>query len=182
VTELLAGLRGTFPDLVLALVCPSPRAWVGAAYGAVFADSAPIEVGEEEVDAATLHCADFLREFATSGIDTVLLEESAQSEPANPTELDWYRSVLNVGAHYRWDFGLRIPGSRFVGDLESSGFSYLVGPRSVSCACFGQCVPDSFWRGEAHAPVAEAAFRFARIPVELEPELILDRLRELRSS
>ena len=114
--EIIVGLRSSFPMLAVALVCPSPRAWVGDAYHWAFGDAAEIEVGEDEVDAATLHSADFLREFGGSGIDTVLLEESAQSEPATTVEIEWYRSVLNVGTHYRWDMGLRLPGDRFAGD------------------------------------------------------------------
>jgi len=57
--EIIAGLRSSFPMLAVALVCPSPRAWVGDAYHWAFGDAAEIEVGEDEVDAATLHSAGF---------------------------------------------------------------------------------------------------------------------------
>jgi hypothetical protein len=177
--EILGSLRSSFPTLVLALVCPSPRSWVSEAYRAAFGESAVFKVGEDEVDAATLHCADFLREFGASAIDTVLLEESTQSEPANSSELEWYRSVLNVGAHYRWDIGLRLPGSRFMGG-DTAGFSYVIGPRPLPVPCFGQVIPADFWTGEECNFAPEADFRYAQIPLGIEPEVILERLAELR--
>jgi hypothetical protein len=177
--EIIVGLRSSFPRLAVALVCPSPRAWVSDAYHWAFGDAAQIEVGEEEVDAATLHSADFLREFGGSGIDTVLLEESAQSEPATTAEIEWYRSVLNVGAHYRWDMGLRLPGDRFAGD-DPAGFSYIVGPKPFGAPCFGRVIADEFWRGDDPDHSLPYDFRFSRIPSEIKPEVVLDRLALLR--
>ncbi len=177
--EIIAGLRSSFPMLAVALVCPSPRAWVGDAYHWALGDAAEIEVGEDEVDAATLHCADFLREFGGSGIDTVLLEESAQSEPATTAEIEWYRSVLNVGTHYRWDMGLRLPGDRFGGD-DPGGFSYVVGPKPFGAPCFGRVVADEFWRGGDADISSPSDFSFSRIPSDIEPEVVLDRLALLR--
>jgi hypothetical protein len=177
--EIIAGLRSSFPMLAVALVCPSPRAWVGDAYHWAFGDAAEIEVGEDEVDAATLHSADFLREFGGSGIDTVLLEESARSEPATTAEIEWYRSVLNVGTHYRWDMGLRLPGERFGGD-DLGGFSYVVGPKPFGAPCFGRVVADEFWRGADADISSPSDFSFSRIPSDIEPEVVLDRLALLR--
>jgi hypothetical protein len=176
--EIVAGLRSSFPLLSVALVCPSPRAWVSDAYHWAFGDAAEIEVGEDEVDAATLHSADFLREFGGSGIDTVLLEESGQSEPASTAEIEWYRSVLNVGTHYRWDMGLRLPGERFAGG-DPGGFSYVVGPKPFGARCFGRVVADEFWRG-GDADISPYDFSFSRIPSDIEPEVVLDRLALLR--
>jgi len=177
--EIIAGLSSSFPKLAVALVCPSPRAWLSDAYHGVFGEPAQVEVGEDEVDAATLHCADFLREFGGSGIDTVLLEESAQSEPATSAEIEWYRSVLNVGTHYRWDMGLRIPGDRLTGD-DPAGFSYMIGPRSFGTPCFGRVVGDDFWRGDDPDQSLPYDFRYSRIPTDIKPEIVLDRLATLR--
>jgi hypothetical protein len=177
--EIIVGLRNSFPRLAVALVCPSPRAWVSDAYHWAFGDAAQIEVGEEEVDAAALHSADFLREFGGSGIDTVLLEESAQSEPASSVEIEWYRSVLNVGIHYRWDMGLHFPGDRFAGD-DAGGFSYVVGPKPFGAPCFGRVIADEFWRGDDPDHSLPFDFSFSRIPGEIKPEVVLDRLALLR--
>jgi hypothetical protein len=177
--DIIVGLRSSFPTPALALVCPSPRAWISDAYRWAFGESAQIEVGEEEVDAATLHSADFLREFGGSGIDTVLLEESAQSEPATAAEIEWYRSVLNVGAHYRWDMGLEVPGVRLAGE-DPAGFSYVVGPKPFGAPRFGRIIGEEFWRGADPDHSLPYDFRFSRIPSDIKPEVVLDRLAILR--
>jgi hypothetical protein len=197
-TALLTGLRSSFPAHPLALVCPSPRAWVAAAYRCALGPGSPIEVGEDEVDAATVHCADFLREFALLGVDSVLLEESQDDEPRDAGELEWYRAVLNVGGHYRWDMGLLLPGARFQGGLgsaaagaQSGGFSFVIIPDAEAStpheaagadvslsagACVGRILNADFWRGAAPESLPPARFHFAHIPVGVPPEVVLDRL------
>jgi hypothetical protein len=177
--EMLAGLRSTAAQLPLAMVCPSPRAWLQDAYRFAFGESAP-EVGEDEVDTATLHCADFLREFGSSGIDSVLLEESPSSEPAAAEELAWYRSVLNVGAHYRWDTGLRMAGDRYAG-TDVPGFDYCIAARPLRAPCTGIAIAEDFWSGAAPCDLV-ADFHFVRIPPGTAPETVLDRLAQLRAS
>jgi len=178
VSDLLLGLRGSFSALPLALVCPSPRAWVGAAYRSAFGDG--VAVGEEEVDTATVQCADFLRAFAGSGIDTVLLEESPDSEPQSADELEWYRSVLNVGKHYRWDVGVRLPGGGSQFNDTIADVAYLIAPRAGHAACFGEAITSDYWSGAAPDASSRPDFRFVQIPPGLQPELVLDRLTHLR--
>jgi hypothetical protein len=177
--EMLAGLRSTAAQLPLAIVCPSPRAWLQDAYRLAFGEAAP-EVGEDEVDTATLHCADFLREFGSGGIDSVLLEESPSSEPAAADELAWYRSVLNVGAHYRWDMGLRMAGDRYAG-TDVPGFDYCIAPAPRGAPCTGIAISEDFWSGAAPGSL-DSDFRFVRIPPGTAPETVLDRLAQLRAS
>jgi hypothetical protein len=186
-TELLAGMRSSFPGLTLALLCPSPRAWVGEAYRWAFGPQAAVRVGEGEVDAATLHCADFLREFAGVGLDSVLLEESNECEPADATELEWYRSVLNVGAHYRWDMGLRLTGTGFAGEMGDAaardgvgGFAFVIASRPFTAARAGRIIPENFWRGSPLEGPPHTDFDFSQVPAGLPPEVILDRLSVLR--
>jgi hypothetical protein len=185
--EMLIGMRSSFPGLTLALVCPSPRAWVIEAYRRAFEPAAAIAVGEDEVDAATLHCADFFREFATASVDSVLLEESNGEEPKDASELEWYRAVLNVGAHYRWDMGLHLPGTRFAGDLGDAaardgggGFAFVIASRAFDAPCVGRIIPEQFWSSGAADTLPHADFRFSKIPLGIPPEVILDRLSAAR--
>lgn len=184
---LLTGLRSSFPALPLALVCPSPRAWVAAAYRHAFGPGSRVEVGADEVDAATVHCADFLREFALLGVDSVLLEESPDDEPRDAGELEWYRAVLNVAGHYRWDVGLLLPGGHFTGGLgtaaaraDSGGFAFVLAPGPVAADCVGRILPTEFWHGPAAESLPPARFHFAQIPLGIPPELVLDRLMQWR--
>jgi hypothetical protein len=186
---LLSGLRSSFPALPLALVCPSPRAWVATAYQWAFGLGGPVEVGEDEVDAATVCCADFLREFAALGIDNLLLEESLHHEPQDAGELEWYRAVFNVAGHYRWDMGLLLPGARFTGDLgtaaartDTPGIAFVFAPGPVAAPCVGRILDADFWHGAAPESLPEAPFHFAQIPLGVPPELVLDRLALWRAA
>jgi len=179
VRELLEGLRGSFTQCALALVCPSPRAWLQDAFRLAHGEDAP-PVGEDEVDSATLYCADFLREFGSSGVDGILLEETQESEPGSAGEVEWYRSVLNVGAHYGWDMGWRSVGDRY-SDAQVPSFDYCIAPRPLGAECSGIEIAEDYWRG---APMGNstADFYFGRVPPGLVPEVVLDRLAQLRSS
>ena len=136
-----------------------------------------VEVGEDEADAAVPYVADFLREFADAGVDALLLEENARSEPASAAEVAWYQAVFNVTAHYRWDAGLRVPGARYPGG--ASGLAFVIAPEAVPGAVVGLDVPAAFWEG-AEPPLPEEGFRFAVVPAQARPEFVLERLALLR--
>jgi hypothetical protein len=165
---------------------------VALAYRWAFGHAAALEVGEDEVDAATLHCADFLRQFATAGVDSVLLVEANDGNdagtPQDASELEWYRAVLNVGAHYRWDMGLHLPGARFAGDLGPSaardgagGFAFVIASSAFNAPCVGRVIAEEFWSG-ALETLPQADFHFSAIPLGIPPEVVLDRLSVLRQS
>src|SRR5258708_38483767 len=70
--------------------------------------------------------------------------------------------------------GLRLPGDRFAGD-DPGGFSYVVGPKPFGAPCFGRVVADEFWRG-GDGEISPYDFSFSRIPSDIEPEVVFDRL------
>ena len=173
IAELLAGLRASFAGATLALVIPSPRQWLAVTYAQAHG-GADVEVGADEADTAAMYLADFLRAFGESGVDVLLLEESEQSEPASTEELEWYRPVLNVAAHYRWATGLRLPAAKH----HVSGVDFLIAPRAVNGARVLTALPPAFWSGKIAAPAGDA--RFAAIPGDAKPETVLERLGVLR--
>lgn len=176
--QLARVLRAGFDKLPLVLVLPSPRLWVARAY----AQALPAEVAEvdaDAVDAAAAYIADFLRAFADCGLDGLLLEESKESEPATSEDQQLYQPVFNVAAHYRWDVGLRLVADGS-GTAAKDGLSFLLAPQAHEGLATGIRVPAAFWSGEP-APQAEPGdFRFAEIPVEAQPEGVLERLAVLR--
>ncbi len=176
--ELAAAARASFPDLVLALSCPSPRSWLTDAFQAAHG-AAPVDaVDEDAIDAAAVYQADFLRSFAGSQIDALLLVEPSR-DPAPPLEL--YQPVFNVAAYYRWTFGVELPDA----DCPEPGAArvdFLLAPRACPGVATGIIVPESFWQNaEEAAPDITTAFRYARIPAAAEPEAVLDRLTRLRT-
>jgi len=177
---LVLALRSAFPASPLALALPSPRKWVGDAYRAAFVEHAAVSVGAEESDAAAVYVAEFMRSFGETGIDSVLLVESADAEPASAVEIGWYRPVINLAGHYRWDLGVHLPvAGGFEGDM--SGVDYIIAPRVLAGVPTGIVTQPGFWLGADAPAAAKGGFRFACIPARSNPERVLERLAVLRS-
>jgi hypothetical protein len=176
--ELARAVRSSFPKLPLVMVLPSPRLWVTQAFAqALPADTA--EIDADAVDGAAAYVADFLREFAECGIDALLLQESAGSEPASVEDLQLYQPVFNLAAHYRWDLGLRLPQALHPAAV-GAGPNFIVSPKTLAGQSVGLLVPAQFWDGETAPECPEGGFRFAEIPADARPESVLERLSALR--
>ncbi len=179
--QLAKALRSTFSTIPLVLALPSPRRWVADIYRSAFGSEAPVEVGMEEADSASVYVAQFLRGFSESGVDIILLIEDAGSEPASEQELNWYRPVLNVAGHYRWDVGVQLPGAAgFTGLIP--GIDFLIAPRALPACVSGITTPAAFWSGAPAPALPAGGFRFAEIPAACAPEQVLDRLAVLRAA
>ena len=163
---------------VLALVLPSPRAWVALAFEQVH--RSPVEIGEEEADSGSVYIADFLRAFGEAGLDALLLQEAGECQPASANELGAYQAVFNVAAHYRWDTGLRLPKrSAFAGDAPPELAFVIAANTVLSVVPHGIVLADEFWTGAARLARAGGDFYFAKIPEDAKPELVLERLASL---
>ena len=177
--EMLKGLRNSFPKTPLVLVMPSPRCWIALAYAQANSSPEDVEMGADEVESAAVFVADFLRAFGDCSVDALLLEETPETEPADAAEVEWYRPLLNVSAHYRWDCGLQLPlAVRDPGGVDGLGF--VIAPRVLNAAVTGIASPAAFWSGAVAPEIARGQFRFARIPEQANPESVLDRLAVLR--
>lgn len=176
--ELARVLRSSFTKLPLVLSLPSPRLWLAQAYAQALPGEAA-EIDADAVDSAAAYMADFLRAFAECGVDGLVLEESAESEPQTAEDQRLYQPVFNVAAHYRWDVGLRLPpGSRCAAGKD--GLAFLLAPRGQDGLPVGIRVPQGFWSGEAPPECLLGGFRYAEIPADAKPESVLDRLAALR--
>ena len=174
--ELTQGLRVGSGELPLALVMPSPRAWVALAYQQARGES--VEVGEDEADSASVYIADFLRVFDKAGVNVLLLQEAADNSPASAQELLCYQSVINVAAHYRWEVGLHITNAEQYSGGLPEGYSFAIASRVLHGARSSISLSETFWKG-APAP-AGVQFFHAHIPVDAQPESVLERLATLR--
>lgn len=176
IAEILSGLRASYATQPLALVVPSPRRWVADAYALAHGETP--EVGEDEADGAAMYVADFLRAFGESGLDLLVLDESAESAPASAGEVKWYQSVLNIAAHYRWECGLRLPVARDLAGVE--GIQFCIAPRAVPGIPGGVATDAGFWRGESRPDVPAGGFAYAEVPADGAPEKVLEQLASLR--
>ena len=177
--ELARVLRAGLPKLPLLLAIPSPKLWVVQAHAQAHGGNA-VEVDADTVDSAAAYIADFLRVFADSGLDGLVLEETAASEPAGADDLALYQPLFNVAAHYRWDVGLRLPGEGRYGYEGAAGLAFALGARVLPGLVTGVAVPSGYWSGGDVPARAEGGFRYAEIPAEANPESVLERLAALR--
>ena len=174
--ELTQSLRAGSGELPLALVLPSPRAWVALAYQQARGES--VEVGEDEADSASVYIADFLRVFDKAGVNVLLLQEAAGYAPTVAQDLLCYQSVINVAAHYRWEMGLRIVNAEQYSGGLPEGCSFAIASRVLDGVRTGVSLGEDFWKS-APAPTG-AEFFHARIPADAQPESVLERLAVLR--
>ena len=175
--ELLNGLRASFGASTLALTCPVPGAWLVQAYRDAFGDAASAEVDDDAVDSASVHIADFLRVFGQSGVDALLLDDSFDAAVVAQSRLALYQPVFNVCGHYRWDAGLLAPEG--LEDGKPTDMTFVVTRASTGDLGGFVLVPESFWTEGVLADRAGKRL-YARIPADGTPEVVLQRLSELR--
>ncbi len=159
--------------------CRRPRHWLGLAYAQAFADE-PIEIDADAADSAAVRVADFLRGFGSSAVDALLLDEAPDFVATTIEDIECYRAVLNVAANYRWDVGLRVSGAAQVPVLAA--FDYLIASQANTSAHAVLEVDAAFWATAPASSSVLAPARYAVVPADAQPELVLRRLAELRQA
>jgi hypothetical protein len=177
--ELARGLRAAYASMPYAIVVPSPRAWASLSFQQAHGAS-PEVLDEDTVESAALYMADFLRAFAGIGANTLLLEESADDEPASLAAFSEYQAVLNVAQHYRWETGVRLPIGHQNVASDRVNVDFLVAPTLLPVPRQGVAVDPAFWVEGPPPPLPKGGFYFARIAPETAPEAVLERLELLR--
>lgn len=173
-TEWIVALRAALPQPMLCLKLLAPGAAVAQAWQLAHGTAAVTEADEDQIDAAALYQADFLRTFSAAGLDALVLVEPVAGPGAEIQAL--YQSLLNVATGYQWCVGLQVPGGQD-GVSLTEGFSFVIADAQQTLPTAVR-VADVFWQTDV-VPVA-AAVRYARVPPGLQPERVLQRLQVLR--
>jgi len=174
VAALATALCAALPDALIALVLPSPRDWAAQALAA--AGGAPdAAIDEDAVDAAASAIAEFLRLFATVGVDAVLLREAGAWGAGDAAQwLELYQPVANVARHYGWDWGIRLPAP--AGFDDAAGPDFVIAPSPCGQGPTGLVAAETFWQGgDLPAPIPDT-FDVADISAAAHPETVLARL------
>ncbi|AEI82265.1 hypothetical protein CNE_BB1p08510 (plasmid) [Cupriavidus necator N-1] len=175
---LATALRAALPDTIFTLKIPTPRDWAGQTL-ALAGGPPDVEVDEDAADAAAASIADFLRVFATTGVDAVVLDElRAWDEDDAAHWLELYQPVTNVARHYGWDWGLRLPAAVKFG--QGPGPDFTVAPSTCCHGPVGLLVPEAFWSDDDLPAPQPNTFDVADIPATARPETVLARLAVLR--
>lgn len=175
IAALLAHLRGQTP-LVLAM--PSPRAWLRLASRA--AGREPAEFDDASVEDGAMYMADLLRSVSSLAVGGLLLDDSDAGPGAVDVEL--YRPMLNVAAHYRWPLALRMGPDGVRAGAALAGVDVFLGTGLFPAAgkAHGRDVSAALWAGQPVPALDAAQFYFVEIPPEARPEDVLDSLSGLR--
>ena len=145
--ELLRVATGSSP-LPVVVQLPSPEVWLRETAGIA---GVVHEADDDDRENASVYFADWLRRFAETGLDSVLLDGRTASQPE---ELSLYGPVTRLAEHYRWGVLLRGP----------NGVQTLDGTAAE--------LPSGFWLGEEVA-VPEASLLVSSVPPNANPEHVL---------
>lgn len=171
--EVLGGLRFNNADTPLVLMLPSPRAWLVHAFMAAHGETP--EIDDEDVESAATYVADFLRAFAQTGIDAVLLELADGEDAAAPSAADIHQPLLNVAHHYGWQIGLQWAATA-TPTAAPSGFDFAIAPAAIAGLPTGLQLPLTCWASGAPVDAAATAFVYASVPAQMRPETVLERI------
>jgi hypothetical protein len=171
--RVLAATSGPVP---LVLSVPTPGRWLVAAGQQAGSEPGPPDAGQAET--AAIYSADFLRIFAGTGVDGLLLDEGRvpAGELIHP---EAYRPVLNVAGHYEWPVLIRTDAAAAWPHGPVPGVAVWLGSAGPDepSGRWGMVAGPDFWDGAT--PPAEADLVLAPVPVEAEPEAVMKQVRAL---
>ncbi len=136
----------------------------------------PVELGEIDIDSVSVYLADFMRAFSGLNIAGVLVE-LPEGTDVTPELLDLYSPIVNVARHYHWALGMAALGGT-VNDPEQL-LQFVVSDTAASCVT-GLVQAEGFWQ-ESNASWQSPHFIYATVPRDSQPELVLERLEQIRS-
>lgn len=183
VANLLVVLRASHGEAPLVLAIPSPRRWLALAYEAARGTPLAVDIAGnfDEIDGASVYIADFLRSFADSGIDTLLLCETPGEAPADIEQFSAYQSVINAARRHRWEIGL-IDADAQSAPVKGDSFDFVVAPVTDGTGMAGRLLGAEYFDGAAPSPIAAEQFHYAVVPQQAKPERVLERLAALRAA
>jgi hypothetical protein len=171
--RVLAATSGPVP---LVLTVPTPGRWLVAAAQQAGSDPGPPDAAQAET--AAIYSADFLRMFADTGVDGLLLDEGRVpvGELIHP---EAYRPVLNVADYYQWPVFIQTDAAAAWPHGPVPDIALWVGLAAPSqpAGRWGVVADADFWEGAD--PSAGADLVLAAVPVEADPETVMKRVRTL---
>lgn len=183
VADLLGMLRALHVDVPLALSVPSPRRWLAIAYEAAKGGPLPYTAANDRdaIESASVYLADFLRGFADSGVDILLMFESPGQAPADTEQLAAYQTVISWARHRSWETGLLDAGARTALVRGESLDFYIASVDMTGDGMAGNLVGAEFFDGVLPAPIESEQFYYASVPAHANIEHVLKRLAQLRA-
>jgi len=171
--RVLAATSGPVP---VVLTVPTPGRWLVAAAQQAGSDPEPPDAAQAET--AAIYSADFLRMFADTGVDGLLLDEGRvpAGELIHP---EAYRPVLNVADYYGWPVLIQTDATAAWPHGPVPDIVLWLGSVAPSqpAGRWGVVADADFWEGAD--PSAGADLVLAAVPAEADPEAVMKRVRAL---
>jgi hypothetical protein len=171
--RVLAATSGPVP---VVLTVPTPGRWLVAAAQQAGSDPEPPDAAQAET--AAIYSADFLRMFADTGVDGLLLDEGRvpAGELIHP---EAYRPVLNVADYYQWPVLIQTDAAAAWPHGPVPDIALWLGSAAPSqpAGRWGVVADADFWEGAD--PSAGADLVLAAVPAEADPEAVMKRVRAL---
>jgi hypothetical protein len=171
--RVLAAASGSVP---LVLTVPAPGRWLVAAARQAGSDPEPPDTGQAET--AAIYSADFLRLFAGTGVDGLLLHEG-QVPAGELIDPEAYRPVLNVADHYEWPVLIQTDAAAAWPHGPVPDVAVWLGSAAPGkpAGRWGMIADAGFWDGAD--PPTEADLVLAPVPAAADPEAVMKRVRAL---
>lgn len=178
VAECCGLIAQAMPRKPLVAAMPSPRELVGWAYSTAHDGSVP-EVTVDTADSGSMVLSDFLSALGQCPISAVMVEEGADRLGEY---LPAYSSLRNVCSHQRWGLGIRCESL----DALEVPFDFVITQEirgdSGHHTMRGLWLKDDIWADDSVIEAANAAFYYAQIPADAQPERVLERRETLRAA
>jgi hypothetical protein len=174
VDAVTATAGGGATPVVLSL--PSPARWLLVTAELAGQPAEPPDA--DRADTAAMYLADFLRIFATSPVDGLLLHEG-HTPAADLLHPDAYRPVLNVADHYEWPVLVCTETAAAWPHGAVAGVAGWIGsgPPERASGTWGSYATADFWAGAD--PTGDPDLVLAAVPAHADPESAMARVRAL---
>jgi hypothetical protein len=174
--EAVSAVAATAGVVPVVLSLPSPSYWLRITAEQTRHDVTPPDVDRAET--AAMYVADFLRTFAGSGVDGLLLDEGP-TPAGDLVDPEAYRSVFNVADHYQWPVLVRSDETSAWPHGAVAGVAAWLGSATVGqpIARWGLVAGRDFWSGQDRTAPSDLVF--AVVPPDADPEVVIQRVRAL---
>lgn len=190
IRDILTGLQHLYQGAKpVVLLLPSPQKWLQWLHPMV-RPGQELSLAEDDIEAASMYLAEFLRGLSSFGLSSVVMEEQDQPVFRIDQALSLYRPVLNLAKHYQWSTGVLLEeafqvGSGMIKDfdftlIKNSDMSALTTFWEKGCP-IGGGLNRNFWSGQpVLTELAHTKLFYGEVPEDAEPETVLSQLKWLR--
>jgi hypothetical protein len=137
----------------------------------------------DSVEDSAMYVADLARSVSSAAVGGLLLEESFPDVNLGPSDLEFYRPLINVAKHYRWPLALRLGEGGVVDNPALQEIDLFIGSGNFPAAgtAHGVDISRMLWAGEPVPELMSTQFYFVDIPKDAVPEHVLEILSKLKS-